>query len=106
MKAALIAATLALAALSLPATAQQYRNDSNWRQAEECWNGQAGRFERVRPGEYQNDLDHSRCRPVGEVRSRMRDEPRECWNGRARAFETVRPGERQDDLDLSRCRRR
>ena len=99
MKVALIAATLALAALSVPAAAQQYRNDPNWRQAEECWNTQAGRFERVRPGETQNDLDYSRCRPTGT----LRDDARECWNSRARSFEAVRPGERQDDLDMNRC---
>ncbi len=63
MRITLFAVFTLLAALSGPASAQQYRNDSNWRQGEECWNGQAGRFERVRPGETQNDLDYSRCRP-------------------------------------------
>src|SRR6187401_663150 len=103
MRTAVIAVILLLAGLSGPAAAQQYRNDSNWRQGEECWNAGAGRFERVRPGETQNDLDYSRCRPSGEARSSYRDEPRECWNNRARSFEAVRPGERQDDLDMGRC---
>ena len=33
----------------------------------ECWNPHAGHFERVRPGEYQDDLNFSRCRPLGGV---------------------------------------
>ena len=74
--------------------------------AEECWNPRAGHFERVRPGETQNDLDFSRCRLMGDYRASDRDVPRECWNPRAGHFEGVRPGERQDDLDFSRCRRR
>jgi hypothetical protein len=28
----------------------------------ECWNPRAGHFEEERPGEYQGDLDFSRCR--------------------------------------------
>jgi hypothetical protein len=32
---------------------------------DECWNPRAGHFEGVRPGEVQNDLDFSRCRPIG-----------------------------------------
>jgi hypothetical protein len=70
---------------------------------EECWNPRAGRFEQVRPGERQNDLDFSRCRATGFIRGPYRETPRECWNPRARHFEAVRPGERQDDLDFSRC---
>ena len=31
---------------------------------EECWNPHARHWEDVRPGEYQNDLDFSRCRMV------------------------------------------
>ena len=94
-KFSMIVALLACAAA--PAYAQNYR-------AEECWNPRAGHFEGVRPGETQNDLDFSRCRPTGDYRASDRDVPRECWNPRARHFEGVRPGERQDDLDFSRCR--
>ena len=74
-------------------------------------------IEQVRPGEYQDDLDTSRCRAIGtpyydnryydnrSYESRVyRDSHEECWNPRARTFETVRPGEQQDDLDYSRCR--
>jgi len=32
---------------------------------DECWNPHAGHFEQVRPGERQDDLDFSRCRPAG-----------------------------------------
>ena len=87
-----------LACATVPAYAQYDR-------AQECWNPRAGHFEGVRPGEVQNDLDFSRCRPVGDYRASNRDVPRECWNPRAGHFEDVRPGERQDDLDFSRCRR-
>jgi len=43
--------------------------DERWRDPRyaqgdwECWNPHAGHFEGVRPGEVQNDLDFSRCRP-------------------------------------------
>ena len=30
--------------------------------AQECWNPRAGHYEGVRPGEFQGDLDFSRCR--------------------------------------------
>ncbi|HZZ94012.1 MAG TPA: hypothetical protein VFE23_15735 [Usitatibacter sp.] len=33
---------------------------------DECWNPHAGHFEGVRPGERQDDLDFSRCRPKQE----------------------------------------
>jgi len=88
-----------LACATVPAFAQYER-------AQECWNPRAGHFEGVRPGEVQNDLDFSRCRPVADYGASNRDVPRECWNPRAGHFEDVRPGERQDDLDFSRCRRR
>jgi len=88
-----------LAWATVPAYAQYDR-------AQECWNSRAGHFEGVRPGEVQNDLDFSRCRPGGDYRASNRDVARECWNPRAGHFEDVRPGERQDDLDFSRCRRR
>lgn len=70
----------------------------------ECWNAGARHFEGVRRGETQNDLDFSRCRPVGDYRTRQLDIPHECWNPRAGHYEGVRPGERQDDLDFTRCR--
>ena len=88
-----------LACVAVPAYAQYNR-------AEECWNPRAGHFEGVRPGDTQNDLDFSRCRPMGDYRVTERYGPRECWNPRAGHFENVREGERQDDLDFSRCRRR
>jgi len=33
---------------------------------DECWNPRAGHFEGVRPGDRQDDLDFSRCRPKAE----------------------------------------
>jgi hypothetical protein len=89
-----------IVALLACATAPAY---AQYNRAEECWNPQAGHFERVRPGETQNDLDFSRCRQMGDNRASDRDGPRECWNPKAGHFEGVRPGERQDDLDFSRC---
>jgi len=104
MRVTFIAACLLLAGLSEPAAAQ-YRNDSNRRAGQECWNARAQQFEAVRPGERQDDLDLNRCHYAVEAsRSRRRDEARECWNPRAGRYEAVRPGERQDDLDLQRCR--
>ena len=70
----------------------------------ECWNAGARHFEGVRAGETQNDLDFSRCRPVGDYRMRQMEVPHECWNPRAGHYEGVRRGERQDDLDFTRCR--
>jgi hypothetical protein len=32
----------------------------------ECWNPRARHFENVREGEYQDDLDYSRCRVVSD----------------------------------------
>jgi hypothetical protein len=75
---------------------------------QECWNPHARHFERVRPGDYQPDLDFSRCRMVGEPYYAERVERAvgdECWNPRAGHFERVRPGEYQGDLDFGRCRR-
>jgi len=83
---------------------------------QECFNPRTGGFERVRPGETQNDLDFRRCHFVGyampesypapEVRERreLRQRRQECWNPRARHYEEVRPGEEQNDLDFDRCR--
>jgi len=73
----------------------------------ECWNQGAGHYERVRPGERQNDLDFNNCRSIGEAprdAKRWNSGGKECWNPRAQHFEAVRSGERQDDLDFSRCR--
>jgi hypothetical protein len=42
-----------------------WRGDGDWRDRgvrRECWNPRAGHFEEDRPGEFQNDLDYSRCR--------------------------------------------
>lgn len=45
--------------------------------AHECWNYQAGVWERAREGEYQGDLDYRRCRPMAyEYRSEVYLEPR------------------------------
>ena len=50
---------------------QDHSRDQRWhgdrwaRGDWECWNPHAGHFEGVRPGEVQNDLDFSRCRPEG-----------------------------------------
>jgi hypothetical protein len=52
----------------------RYRDNDRWRYDNrdwrdsprddwECWNPHAGHFEGVRPGERQDDLDFSRCRP-------------------------------------------
>jgi hypothetical protein len=43
----------------------RWRGDRWTRGDWECWNPHAGHFEGVRPGEVQNDLDFSRCRPEG-----------------------------------------
>jgi hypothetical protein len=48
----------------------RYRDQRDWRDnryremRRECWNPRAGHFEEDRRGEYQNDLDYSRCRPL------------------------------------------
>lgn len=94
-----------------PYDRQDYRSNAD----QECWNPRAGHFERVRPGEVQNDLDFRRCRlsgygeryaepAYGYSERTWREERRECWNPRARHYEEVRRGEYQDDLDFSRCR--
>ena len=81
------------------------------RAGDECWNPRAGHFEAVRPGEVQNDLDFSRCRPIGGRYYERRyydrgygDLRQECWNPRAGHYEEVRPNEIQNDLDFGRCR--
>jgi len=74
---------------------------------QECWNPHARHVEGVRPGDYQPDLDFSRCRMIGApvYVERERTVADECWNPRAGHFERVRPGEEQRDLDFGRCRR-
>jgi hypothetical protein len=120
MKLSAIAAGLALATAAAGASAQVYYErtytyDPYWGtrtyypdSRDECWNPRAGHYEGVRPGEVQNDLDFSRCRPAGSsyVERRYFREPmrQECWNPRAGHYEGVRPGEYQGDLDFSRCR--
>ena len=115
MKTIAIVIGTAATALATMASAQYYDPypRADWRDGNtECWNPRAGVFEQVRPGEYQNDLDRSRCRSTGidyryenRYDNRVyRDTHEECWNPRARSFESVRPGERQDDLDYGRCR--
>ena len=114
MKTIAIALGTAATALATMASAQVYYNPYpriELRDAStECWNPRAGHYEALRPGEYQDDLDMSRCRANGAVERYYeaprvyRDTREECWNRHARTFETVRPGERQDDLDYSRCR--
>lgn len=41
-----------------------YRDHRYDQPRRECWNPRAGHFEEDRPGEFQNDLDYSRCRPL------------------------------------------
>jgi hypothetical protein len=130
MKKLAIAAGLALigAAASANADYYVYRSAppaSVLSENQECWNPHARHFERVRPGDYQPDLDFSRCRMIGEAYyerapayvapgyverapayvERERVVGDECWNPHAGHFERVRPGEYQGDLDFSRCRR-
>ena len=102
-----------LAAAAATASAQVYYRSYTYEPrylphdaATECWNPRARAFEQLRPNEYQDDLDRTRCRmvsaPVYEARSG--DAREECWNPRAGHYERVRSWERQDDLDYSRCR--
>lgn len=102
-KIVLTAASMLIAAAAGVAFAQDYRRPQyepyrGGEDARECWNAGARQYERVRPGERQNDLDFRRCRELST------NEGRECWNPRARTFEAIRSGERQDDLDMNRCR--
>jgi hypothetical protein len=44
---------------------QRFFEVRNWRGIpHECWNWRARVFERAREGEFQDDLDYSRCRPM------------------------------------------
>ncbi|HYC36098.1 MAG TPA: hypothetical protein VEC19_06730 [Usitatibacter sp.] len=44
---------------------RRYWDARDWRGvAHECWNWRAGTFELAREGEYQDDLDYGRCRPL------------------------------------------
>src|SRR5688572_32096707 len=126
MRTTAIAAGALLALAAASASAQVYYdraytydpyNRYELRAGDECWNPRAGHFEAVRPGEVQNDLDFSRCRPMGgrtyERRYYSRDYygsrdygnvRQECWNPRAGHYEEVRAGEFQNDLDFGRCR--
>jgi hypothetical protein len=113
MKTLALAAATLLAGLATSVSAQTYY-DRDGRvidaRPQECFNPRAGHFERVRPGEVQNDLDFGNCRFLGYreddrvVRREWREAREECWNPRARHFEEVRRGEVQDDLDFGRCR--
>jgi len=84
----------------------------NYDRPTECWNPGAGHFEQVRPGERQDDLDFSRCRPLSaqqyygpqQYYGQGGDRARECWNPRAGHYENVREGTFQADLDYSNCR--
>ena len=100
MKSLAIAAATILAGLATSASAQTYYDRPSYERDrvvdQECFNPRAGHFERVRPGETQNDLDFRRCRAV-DTREQ------ECFNPRAGNFERVRPGETQNDLDFRRC---
>ena len=126
-----VIAVTAFAAAATAASAQWGRQydpawpdrTPEWRGDQECWNPRAGHFERVRPGEFQGDLDFGRCRSangvfvdryyidrndryVGRIYpdARYGDVREECWNPRAGHFEEVRRGEYQNDLDFRRCR--
>ena len=117
MKNIALATAALLAGLSTGALAQSYerpiyeRSPSYDRAPEqECWNRGANHFERVRPGETQNDLDFRRCHVIGYTvpdpreRRDVRERRQECWNPRAGHYEGVRPGDVQNDLDFNRCR--
>jgi hypothetical protein len=128
MRTIAIAAGALIAAAATSASAQvyydrayaydpYYGNRIELRAGDECWNPGAGHFEAVRPGEVQNDLDFSRCRPIaGGYHPGYSDwrgyrdygyqtqYRRECWNPRAGHYEEDRPGEWQGDLDYGRCR--
>ena len=116
MKTIAIAAATILAAFASGASAQTYYERPSYDRLsgdQECFNPRAGHFERVRPGETQNDLDLRRCHFVGYAvpdrgegrdRREVREMRQECWNPRARHYEEVRRGESQDDLDFDRCR--
>ena len=121
MKTLTLAIASVVAALATPAFAQTYYYERSYgsdpyvqrtERPAECYNPRAGHFEAVRPGEYQEDLDFSRCRVIGQrwsdrqygERQAYRTSAQECWNPRARQFEEVRPNERQEDLDFNRCR--
>jgi hypothetical protein len=44
---------------------RHYYDIRDWRGIpHECWNFRAREFERAREGEYQDDLDYTRCRPL------------------------------------------
>ena len=108
------AATLAQAQLYYDPYPRDYGRGDD----QECWNPRAGHYERVRPNEYQDDLDFRRCRLVGYGDKRFRDERgyrrhewrerrgyrEECWNPDRNHYEEARRGEFQGDLDYSRCR--
>jgi hypothetical protein len=108
MKMLALAVGTILAGAAAAASAQTYYRpayDPYYSEARtECLNTHNGTFERVRPGEVQDDLDFSRCRTIGGRGAYRRYAVEECWNPRAGHFEGVRPGERQDDLDFGRCR--
>lgn len=123
MRITAIAAGALLAAAATGASAQvyyerpysydpYYGNRIELRAGDECWNPRAGHFEGVRPGEVQNDLDFSRCRPIAGRYYERRyygdgyayQTRQECWNPRAGHYEEVRQGEFQNDLDFGRCR--
>jgi hypothetical protein len=65
---------IALGSMVIAASTAAFAQDTYYRQQgnealravadqeRECWNPHAGHFERVRPGERQDDLDFSRCR--------------------------------------------
>ncbi len=133
--ATLAAMSLLAAATTVSAQGRQYDpawpdRTPEWRGDQECFNPRAGHFERVRPGEVQNDLDWNQCRSPGNAyneRPVYNDRPiarggmylerrdyrdnrdyretrEECWNPRARHFEEVRRNDYQGDLDFNRCR--
>ena len=112
------ATTLASAQMYYGRSYDAYGDRPDWRNNgdQECWNPRAGHFERVRPNEYQDDLDFRRCRLMGngngngyesrgyEGRQVYSDRREECWNPRAGHYELARRGEYQGDLDYTRCR--
>jgi hypothetical protein len=85
-----IALGLAAAAFATCASAQYYDRYSGDRYGQridgdqECWNPHAGHYERVRPGDQQNDLDFRRCRLVNGAPAYV--EPAPAYIERAPAY--------------------
>ena len=93
MKIIAIAAGALLAALATGASAQYYTYGGRYAQGDqECWNPHAGHFERVRPGDVQNDLDFSRCRMIGTTYDAPMVQPAPVYTAPGPAGPAYAPG--------------